>query len=216
MDPEIPNHPKFGAALTRDEFPGSSRQYSWYKAICQAILIATDPGQTMHVSMGVRAFKTGVKRMWDTGALDSAPRKRATTVYTNEVMQAAYDLVRFSGELLNFKDLFILVRSEGYLEDCGNLACFRAAFKAYCEGRGEPLTVNSTRTTFYLATNDYPIRAAYAKSMLELLKTRPLKRLIFVDEVTLEECPHPKGKQLLHAFQPWGQIFLTSIRPHIN
>ena len=195
--PKIPAHPTFGEALKPDKFIGRPRHYAWYAAICSCILKATVAEQCAEVVMGRTAFCAGVRRMWETGGFLSKPRAYEVTVYTTEVMQAAKHILQTNLDLLNFKDLFMLMKEHGHFSQAGSLDRFRAAFKAYCKTQEDPVTVNSTKTTWYLAPSDYPMRAAIAFGMLECLKHWSLDSLVFVDEVVLEECAHPKGEQCL-------------------
>ncbi len=194
MPSKLPKHPVFGAALTREQFPRKGRYYQWYLAMC-ACIMATDIGQACKtVGISRHAFQTAARRMWQSGNLEGAPRASVPSVYTPEVLKYAYDTLMMAGhQLLNFTDLRMLMLAHGMLPAIKHWARFRQAFKQYCKKQGTPLTVNSHLTTFYLAKQDFPARAAYAEFMLAKLKKTGLENIVFVDEVVLEMCPHPKG-----------------------
>jgi hypothetical protein len=83
--------------------------------------------------------------------------------------------------------------------------------RLHVEAKGHKLIVNSTKTIFYITINDVVQRVQYAQHMMDILKTQPLDMIIFADETTLEESPHPKGMtihidthalwQLMHGMQ---------------
>lgn len=218
MEPDPPTHPKLGPALKFSQFYGSARAYAWYLAVVGCILLAAPKQARDATGVNARAFHTGVKRMWTTGSLAPKPRARARTVYTEGTMQAAFQLLVNSLDLLNFTELYLLLKLHGYLDGCGSLCRFRRAYKGWCKVKDIKLIVNSRRTTFWMAPSDYPARAAYCSIMLKYLKSgvtqaevdRMLASLIFVDEVTLEEVPHQKGE---HA---WNQQTLMHACPQVQ
>lgn len=195
---------QFGALLAREDYPHSDRQYEWYKAVASALECVDLALALKKSGLKRAAFFEGLRRMHDTGSLDSTPRKSAPTVYTPEVMKDAYELLVTSASMLNFLDLFWALKGEGHLQEVGCIDRFRQAFTQYCKSVGTPLTVNSTQMTFYLAPKDYPERAAYATMMLNYLRKSSLEDLLWVDEVTVEEVAHPKGAHV-HGYCCVGQ-----------
>ena len=195
--PKIPAHPKFGPALSIGKFGGCARRYAWYVAMCACILNATVAEQCGVMDLGRAAYHKGLQRMWETGTLESKPRECEPTLYTTEVMRAAKHILSTSIDLINGKELFEIMKGKGYFQDGGCRDRFLSAFKAYCLALEDPVTVNSTRTTFYLAPNDYALRAGISWVMYKSLKYQSLDSLVFCDEVILEEVPHSKGEPCL-------------------
>mmetsp|Transcript_27898 Transcript_27898/g.82720 ORF Transcript_27898/g.82720 Transcript_27898/m.82720 type:complete len:209 (-) Transcript_27898:72-698(-) len=196
--PQRPAIELFGPALTREDFGGSDTAWNWRQAILACIEVA-DRSKALKLSgLSRTAFFQALKRFYQSGDISTRTRKSERSVYTYEVLKLAYDLLHDSTSLLDFKDLYGLLQGHGQLLEEGTLERFREAFKHFCHEEGTPLTVGSTSTVFYLAKSDWHIRLQYSKSVLQLLDSPgssvDLRHFIFVDEVTLEEVPHPKGK----------------------
>lgn len=177
--------------------------YKWYLAIVGCILVADWNEAARRVGLKRSAFEEGVGRMYKTGNLMPTNRQVSPSVYTPVVMKLAFDLLHEGTSLMNFLDLFYKVREYGHLVEKGCVKRFRQAFKAWCLAQGTPLTVNSVGTVFYLPDSDIGCRLEYARYVLKLMQDTEnpvnLDQLIFVDEVSLEECPHPKG-ELIHVY----------------
>lgn len=65
--------------------------------------------------------------------------------------------------------------------------------KAFIEAKGHMLITNNTNTTFFLSKGDIRLRVSHSRATLVNLNTRDMDSLVFADERTLEENPHPKG-----------------------
>jgi hypothetical protein len=86
---------------------------------------------------------------------------------------------------------------EGALHPTLDVAVFLKRLREYISRRGHRLITNSVKTTFFISLTDKAERLKYANDILEQLKKeRSLESLIFVDEVTYEPSPHPKGKTI--------------------
>lgn len=188
----------WGNWLGAEAFGKGITMYRWYLAVVGCILVADWNAAAKAVGLQRSAFDEGIKRLYQTGEIKRKARPVPPSVYTPEVMKLAYDLLHDANSLMNFKDLFHLVREYGFLTQEGCLHRFRKAFKLWCKAQGTPLTVNSVGTVFYLPDGDFSVRKEYAEMVLEMLQRKKdpvaLDQLIFVDEVTLEECSHPKGE----------------------
>jgi hypothetical protein len=126
-------------------------------------------------------------------ALDCERRGRPE-LYTEAIMEAAYEmLVANEEDLVTGRQLQRMLCDEGVLQPSSDVDIFMKHLRQYVEGQGHRLITNSTKTTFFLAISDVGARLKYCKQMLEALHSSPLSALIFSDETTLEESPHPKG-----------------------
>jgi len=81
----------------------------------------------------------------------------------------------------------------GVLQAPVKVQAFISAWRSRLAEKGYKLVTGSTGTKFFIASSDLPLRVQYANDMLRLLKETNLMDWIFVDETTLEECPHPKS-----------------------
>lgn len=72
--------------------------------------------------------------------------------------------------------------------------------RQYITSQGQRLAINSIRSASYTPLRDVVGRLNYASVMMGLLANpEVLRSLIYVDEVTLEESPHPKGRHEMQA-----------------
>ena len=119
------------------------------------------------------------------------------TVYADAIMERAYEkLTDIESGLLSGRELQTMLVSEGLLTPASSIKAFMLHLHQYIMSQGHRLITNSVKTTFFITLTDVVDRLKYARMMAERLKDiKALDPLIFVDEVTLEECPHPKGKR---------------------
>ena len=78
-----------------------------------------------------------------------------------------------------------------------SVPAFISAWRSRLAEIGYKLVTGSTGTRFFIASKDLELREKFATDMLRLLKHVSLMDCIFVDETTLEECPHPKSGKCL-------------------
>ena len=128
----------------------------------------------------------------ETGGFGDRPMHQPARVFTEEVLGKAVHELIHAKEALNGQQLFNVLCTMGVLQSSNSKPQFLNKLTAYVKNQGHRLIKNCRKQVFFLSAQDQPNRVKYAKSMLELLKSIPLKALIFADEVTLEECPHPK------------------------
>lgn len=75
---------------------------------------------------------------------------------------------------------------------------FIMRLKEYVTQHGHKLNTSSRANTFFLAKSDMKDRVKFSTKMLPTVQ-RSLHSLVFVDETTIEESSHPKGKHACHA-----------------
>jgi hypothetical protein len=133
----------------------------------------------------------------DRGHHFDAFRSGRPTSYTLEMMQEAlHFLINYEEGYLAGTDLWQKLVDRGTLHDTSCVDRFMYHFRAYVESKGMKLITNSTKTVFLLTHQDVKERLRYAQQLLPIMNPRQLDMVIFVDETTLEESPHPKGDML--------------------
>ena len=192
-------HRLYGPALAWANFEGSQTEYHRYLAMCSMILSMSKAKAVKHaksIRLGRHTVVRTEERFWKTGSISNKTREAEARVYTDEPLEEAYQmLIETQGQFMNFQEFYAMIQSCGHFNEGGSLARFSAAFKAYCKTKGTPLTVGSTQSVFFLATDDIPKRAAYSRTMLDLFKKGlRLANVIFADEVSFEHMGHPKGQ----------------------
>jgi hypothetical protein len=138
-----------------------------------------------------------IKLLIDTGDIYDRKSSPKPTKYTPQVMQRVYNVLtdkkapRLTGRKLMKKS-----KEEGTLHQTAERKAFMKRLHATVRSKGHRLSTNSTENTFYITKKDEGDRMKYSHHLLNLLQQSPdvLSGLIFVDETTLEEAPHPKGK----------------------
>jgi hypothetical protein len=139
-----------------------------------------------------------IKSICRYGNLSDGPRSGRPLVYTDPMMKAAFNRVATDDTAkLTGKKLVMELKNKGVLHQSANLRRFLPHLSLYVEKKGYNMISNYRRTTFFLNASDKVTRLAYARHMLDLLNSgkSTLSHLVFSDEVTLEEAPHPKGMQ---------------------
>jgi hypothetical protein len=140
-------------------------------------------------------------------------RSGRPTLYTADVMDAAYNVLTDpESGLLTGRKLKKRLVAEGILHADSDDHNFLIHLKEHIKSQGRRLITNSVQTTFYITKTDVADRLLYAQKMTDLLKQISLEDLVFVDEVTLEESPHPKGKcHILTQVSNSGQTNPSSV-----
>lgn len=151
--------------------------------------------------LGKRAHDSITAMLVENCDLYDRPRSGRPPKYTDEVMHRAYQiLVEEAEELLTGTELLARLVAAGVVDSPADPDTFLRHLHQYVRSLGHILIVNSTRTTFFLTANDVVERVCFA-SRLHGLLTGPnpewhLDMAIFIDESTLEEDPHPKGRNV--------------------
>jgi hypothetical protein len=116
--------------------------------------------------------------------------------YHPAILEAACNfLVTHQESFLNGSQLRQKLVQEGILHASSKRDIFMQHLRECVMSRGHRLITNSVKTTFFISRSDSAVRLEYAHAMLEMLRnTKSIDNLIFIDETTLEESPHPKGE----------------------
>lgn len=176
------------------EFDGSQTEL----ARATFLLVYLQTGSTSlaakHSGLQPRELKKIIELLAAHGSLSDSPRSGRPIVYTPDKMDIAFQLLVDNDEgSMTGQDLMGKLVDQGVLPHNADVDTFLHHFRQHVEANGHKLILNSTKTIFYIAVNDVVQRVHYAQHMMDALKTQPLDMIIFVDETTLEESPHPKG-----------------------
>jgi hypothetical protein len=128
-------------------------------------------------------------------SISDAPRSGRPPLYTKGLMRRAVQiLVENEDELLTGTMLLEIMIRLGLVGQHADVDTFMSHLRTYVRAIGHKFVVNSTSTIFMLTADDVVKRVQFAVGEQEKLEGQSLDMAIFVDETTLEETPHPKGK----------------------
>jgi hypothetical protein len=132
----------------------------------------------------------------DPHTLDDRPRSGRPRKYTDDILQAAYELLANEQDALwTTAALMQRLCDDGQLSSAGDPATFRNHLHEYARRQGHMLVTNSTGTIFLITKANAKQREAWCRSMLQLSKTVPLDKLWIEDETELSERPHHRGNK---------------------
>ena len=136
-----------------------------------------------------------IKGLAQNGHLGDSERSGRPPLYTDDQMEAAWQLLANQkyGKLTG-AEILRQLKADKKIHATAEPKRFMEHLHAFILKKGHRLISNCTKTTFFISDSDAKARVKYAKEWQAKLTTLPLKHLVFVDEITLEECPHPKGK----------------------
>jgi hypothetical protein len=130
-------------------------------------------------------------------ALD-AERSGRPAVYTQSVMETAVSTLTSHKGTMSGPELHQKVIQQGILHPSSDRQRFLSSLRQHVRQQGHQLVANCTKTLFYISKEDEQERLAYAKKLHDRLNLDLiLNHLWFIDEVTIEEEPHPKGERNL-------------------
>jgi transposase len=138
-----------------------------------------------------RTVQSTIKLFDETASVKDRLMKAPKRKFTKEVMDEAMRLLK-KRHMLTTSYLFELMKEEGHLKAGDSQKGFIAALHRHVKSMGLKMFTQSTKSLHWISEKDKQIRLAYCYSMLEELKKGILERMIFSDEVTMEESPHPK------------------------
>lgn len=175
-------------------FQGTARALARAKWLV-AYLQTNDKAYACRVSgLSHHAYERILRMLCRNGHLEDSDRSGRPHVYTEAMMEAAYVKVVNDNTLkLTGTSLVKLLKREGQLHLQADVRWFIRKLTAHIKKKGQKLITNYTRTTFFLTKRDEDLRLTHAHAMLKLLDAGYLNNIVFEDEVTLEESPHPKG-----------------------
>ena len=129
------------------------------------------------------------------GTLADAPRSGRPVVFTEEIMEKAYNILAENSEgFLSGRALLRKLKGQKAVQSSAGVDVFMDHLRQHVESKGQKLIVNSTKTIFFITIDDVVQRVKFSSNLLPKLEHMPLDMIIFSDETTLEESPHPKGR----------------------
>lgn len=130
------------------------------------------------------------------GTFAEAEHNRAPSKFTPEVMAAAkQQLLDMADTELTTEDLVRELEQRGWLTAPTNCHNFLVRFKEYLAAHDLTLQVGSTSMIFRITEESASEREKVARKLLELVPNdAALQNIVFEDETTFEESPHPKGR----------------------
>jgi len=208
--------PKSGAGrlATVKAFDGNSEELKRAKYILAYLQMGSTSEARRASGLSRNAHDRIVKMFSQRGHAFDKQRPGRPLVYTDAIMEAAYErLTNTDSGPLSGRQLKTLLVNEGVISEASSHAAFMKHLRAYIEGQGHRLITNSVKTTFFITLTDVVDRLKYCRKMSALLKDPgALDGLTFVDEVTLEESPHPKGNDA----EPAKMINLQAIEGRMH
>ena len=178
-----------------DHFDGTEAERK--RAIYVLVFLQTaSRSEAEHASgLSCKALGRIISSLSDHGDMRERPRSGRPLTYTSAVMDAAYHaLVEWDEGFPTGTDLMSKLVDQGVLERSVDVDLLLQHLKAHVKEKGHILIVDSTKTTFFLTAQDVVDRVKFASMMLGKLQTQESDMIIFVDETTVEESPHPKGE----------------------
>lgn len=129
------------------------------------------------------------------GTLDEAPHHRSPTKFTSSVFQAATDyLLGLEAKPTCTPEVIAHLEREQLLQPPTNAHNFLAHWSAWLADQGLTLQHGSRAMIFDISETSEQRRLKWVKQVrAELGVDFQLSDIIFVDETTFEESPHPKG-----------------------
>lgn len=188
--------PKLGKSklLTVQSFDGNNEERARARYILAFLQTKSQSYAQKASGLSVKAHSRIVQMLSDRGHAFDQPRSGRPILYTVPLMEAAYEMLITHDEgFLTGPQLLRKLVEAGLLQPSSHVATFIKHLKAYIQSQGQRLITNSTSTTFFIAMSDVAARMKYAGLMLRELRSTKLAAVIFSDETTLEESPHPKG-----------------------
>lgn len=152
--------------------------------------------QARHASgLGAHAKQRIIKMLKQRASISDAPRSGRPRLYTRALMRKAVQiLVEHTTVLITGRKLLGIMISMGMAHENADVGTFMRRLRDYVTSIGLKLVVNSTNTIFFLTANDIILRVQFAAHMLAELADKTPEMFIFIDETTLEEATHPKGR----------------------
>jgi hypothetical protein len=194
--------------LTLQSQKGSPSAVSRWRYVLHFLQHGCVAGACKASGLSHRAHKRIIQMIAQTCSLDDAPRSGRASTYTEQGMAAAYKHLAGADKRLTGLELLAELKELGDIHETAHIDAFMRHLHLYVRSRGEYLSTNSTKTTFFISESDKVQRLEFAKSMLAWLDAhkspeQALERLVFSDESTFEERPHPKGAWLCVIMQLW-------------
>lgn len=187
-----PVHQDFGRALARKKYKGSDAEYVRYLAVSKCL--AAHPMEGLHHGTGIdrKTFKAAIKNFWEHASVKTSAPKRKRSVYTDEAMQQAYQMLVGTTEQLYLAEVYAKWKAQNNIQG-GSKKRFSEALKTYAKVRGDRLIVNSRKKLHFLKKTDIEERETFSRTMLNILKEKSLEDFIFADETVYADSPNTAG-----------------------
>lgn len=131
-------------------------------------------------------------------SIAEAPRSGRPPKYTAYLLGRAQDYMLHGVDAAWTKeDVVQGMINAGILDDDASVEGFWERFTQYMRDEGTPLVYGSQRLTFALSQAHIQSRLWWCQNHKSTLTDEKVGNWWFVDEIVIEEGPHPKGK---HAF----------------
>lgn len=168
--------------------------------------------EALHVSglSGSHTHERITQHLLECGTLAERQHQRAPTKYTGETLKACLEALIANADQVYTTPTFVKMLEEQHiLEPPTDGHNFMQHLKEYAAQEGLTLVTGDTSTIFRITEEAAEHRLAWCKKMLQLLHDgKALSDFIFVDEMTVEESPHPKGRQQYMAL---GVVLLVNV-----
>lgn len=133
--------------------------------------------------------------MWrERASIRDKPMQQPARKLPPLVLQQAFQRLKTSSEIFNGPEYFSKLQEEGVIPQGCDKKWFFEKLKKHIASKGCTLQMSSTKSVFYLSEGDMQTRLKYCKGMLSQLIRDSLDHLMFADETTLEDAPHPKSR----------------------
>jgi hypothetical protein len=185
-----------------ETFEGSERERK--RAVFVLVFLQTRSRSKAEQASGLSKKALGriIDSLAQHGDIREGQRPGRPLTYTQEVMEAAYTaLVEWEEGYPTGPDLMQKLVDKGILERTVDDDLLLQHLKRHVKSMGHILIVDSTKTVFFLTAPDIVGRVTFANMMISRLAGRTPDFIIFIDETTLEESPHPKGKICVTIFE---------------
>lgn len=141
-----------------------------------------------------------IRRLRTTGSLAAVKPSGRPVKYNAEVCERALQLLeQHAHEQLNLTELLGLLEAEGAVASPTDVDNFSSHLRQHVHEEGGHINTTSTTTIFFLAAADFGKRLSFSTFWRQQLISTSLDCIVFIDETTVEEAPHPKGG---HARRP--------------
>lgn len=140
------------------------------------------------------------KLLAETHDIKDRPRSGSPMYYTPERMQLCLDiLLEDDTGMFTAKELNATCMERGFVRK-GSYKQWMLRLKAYVKSLGYKLTTTSHGCVFFMAQADVAPRLGFAKKYLPTVEN-DMKTWLIINETTIEQCPHPKGRCAIRPIQ---------------
>jgi transposase len=171
----------------------NSRSHKRYRFLCHMLEGDTRQEAAAKTGLSMKAATEVCQRFVETGSWLDRRMQQPARKWTLDVMQAAMDILKKEVNLTP-STLFQAMVDKGVLASTDSQRGFINALHKFVKSMGLKMDTQSTKSLHFISQKDKEIRYQYCKDMTKVLEDGHLEQLIFSDETTYEESPHPKGK----------------------